>query len=329
MSLSHTDDSVAAVVRRLGAANRLVVVTHARPDGDALGSAKALSLSARLAGRQAVVVVPDGLPERYAFMFPGEHVGSATDFAAHADLADTIVVVDTSSPKQLEGVADAISARREKLVVIDHHATAGNIGSVQWIDASASAAGVMVAELLDMLLWPTDNQVLDALAIAVLSDTGWLRFSNTDPRTLRHVERWLEQGLRLEDVYQALYQNDRPERLKLMARMLESLELFADGRLAIMSIVQRDFAQTGARPDETENGVNEALRIASVEIAILLVEQNGQIRASLRSRKVVDVAQLAQQFGGGGHARAAGVRFDQPLDVAKAKLVAATLACLE
>jgi len=309
------------VSRRVGAAGAILIVTHARPDGDALGSMAALARAARAAGKQARGLVPDAVPPRYEFLFPGSLPASGEQFEALADGADVIVIVDTCSFEQLDGLADAMRARREKIVVIDHHATADDVGAAQWQDTSAAAAGIMVGELIAALGWPVDLPTAEALTTAAATDTGWMRFANTDARCLRALAQWLDAGVRPDKLYKRLYQCDRPERIRLIVRVLRSLELHCDGRLAAMTIRRADFEETGARLDETENLVNEALRMGTVETALLLVEMPDVIRVSLRSRDAVDVAAVAAQFGGGGHARAAGLRIREDIDALKRRLL--------
>jgi phosphoesterase RecJ-like protein len=182
----------------------------------------------------------------------------------------------------------------------------------------------MIDELLTALDWPLDEPAAEALMTAVTTDTGWLRFANTDARALRAVGRWIERGVRTDQLYKKLYQTDRPARLRLIARMLHSLELFCDDRLAAMRIRRADFAASGATAEDTDNLVNESLRIGSVDTALLLSEQeDGVVRVSLRSRDLLDVASVARRFGGGGHARAAGFRGEQDIDALKDRLVAA------
>ena len=157
---------------------------------------------------------------------------------------------------------------------------------------------------------------------AITFDTGWMKFANTNSRCLRAVGLCLDKGVRPDILFRKLYQQERPERLALTVRALESLELFSGGLLATMTIRKRDFQETGAVSSETENIVNEALRLATVETSILLTENEGYVRVSLRSRDAVNVAEVAARFGGGGHARAAGVRSELPVDELKQQLVA-------
>lgn len=316
------------IMQRLSAAARLLVVTHARPDGDGLGSMTALTSAARAAGKEVATLVPGDVPARYDFLVSPDRPAGAERFAELADWADTVVIVDTCALAQLDDLNAQLAAAREKIVVIDHHATADDIGAVRWLDASAAAAGVMVGELLEALGWPVDLTAAQALLTAMTTDTGWFHFSNTDARCLRAAARLFEAGVEGDKLYQRLFQVDRPERMMLLSRALSSMELCADGRIATMKIRRGDFVETGARQDETENLVNEPMRMGCVEVSMLLVETGDPksdkcIRVGLRSRGEVDVAAVARSFGGGGHVRAAGLRVDEDIDALALRLIEA------
>ncbi|HOF17907.1 MAG TPA: DHHA1 domain-containing protein [Phycisphaerae bacterium] len=323
MCAKSADESLAAVAARLASAGRLVFVCHARPDGDTLGCAAAMTRAARAAGKGARTVLSDRLPAQYAWLFGAESPAPPAEFDALADAADAVVILDTCARAQLDALGGALGRVGPKLLVLDHHATRDDLGAARWIDTSAAATGVMVWELLGELSWPVDRPCAEALAAAILTDTGWLRFSSTDPRALRAVAGLVERGARPDALYRRLYQNDRPERLRLLTRMLDSLEWHCGGRLAVLTIRDADFEETGALPEETENLVNEPFRVGSVQAVVLLSEMPDCVRASLRSRDRVDVAAVAQAFGGGGHARAAGLRAQTDLETLKDRLVAA------
>lgn len=320
-SCAPNNDGLSAVAKRIGEANSLLLLCHARPDGDGLGSMLALTLAGRAAGKTMHMLVPDNIPPRELAFFGDLAVSGPKDFDSLADQVELIVVLDTCAKAQLDGVADAIEVRNSKTVIVDHHRTADSLGSSRWIDPTAAATGVMTGELIEELGWPVDLQVAEALMMAVTADTGWLRFANTDGRCLRAVAKWADLGVRTDKLYMKLHQNDRPNRLKIMARMLQGMELHCEGKLAIMTLLQKDFAETGARGDETENFVNEALRIGTVETCALLTENGSGIRVSLRSRELVDVAAVAQGFGGGGHQRAAGLRSTELLETVRKQII--------
>ncbi len=311
-----------AVAASLQAATSLLLMTHVHPDGDGLGAMIALARAAEARGKTVQLFLPDGVPERYAFLVDRRESLGTQQLSRAADAAGRIVVLDTAAQSQLEQAWQSLTARTEKVVVIDHHLAGEALGPVGWIDTSACAVGLMVLELLETMAWPIDQVAAEALAVAIASDTGWMRFENTDARCLRAMAGLLDRGVRPDQLYARLFQTDRPERLALQARALDSLELHAGGAVGSMQLQAADFDVTGARPDETENLVNELLRIRQVEVAIMLIENEDTTRVNLRSRGQVDVAAIARKFGGGGHARAAGLRSDTPVPELKTRLLA-------
>ena len=312
----------------LEAARSIVTVTHIRPDADALGCCAALTLAAAHAGKAATAVIPDTIPQRYAFLLGGCAVATAAEFPALAAGADLIVVVDTCSFAQLAPLAQTLRANRAKIVVIDHHQTTDDLSDVLWKDTSAAAAGVMVTELLEQLGWMRPAGTVTALLAAVATDTGWFKHSNTDARALATAARLAANGGQLDLLHRQLYQCDRPARLRLLAAALSSMELHASGRLAVMSLTGEDFTRTGAAIDETEDFVNEPLRIGAVEVSTIIIQEGPEARVSLRSKSTVDVAAIARKFNGGGHARAAGCRIQLPLPAARQQVIEACVAAL-
>ena len=321
--MTNASSAFGKIVELLRGTGKVLVVAHARADGDALGSVAAFVHAARAAGRTAHALVPDGVPAQYRFLFEPELPATAERFSPLEASADLIVLVDACTRAQLGNVASGIVACRQKVVVIDHHGTFEDLSDAQWIDPTAAAAGVMVGEMLDALGWPVGLRVAEALMTAVVSDTGWLRFANTDRRCLEAVGKWVASGVRPDQLFRKLYQNERPQRLRLISRMLATLELSCGGKLACMVLRNSDFDATGALREETENLINEALRIGTVETVVLVVENPDTIRVSLRSRDLVNVAKVAERFGGGGHPRAAGVRITGDLDQIKRRVVTA------
>ncbi len=319
-SSDNRSQAFQSVVEALDSASSILLLTHVSPDGDAIGSLVALSTAAIAARKKADILLFDPLPRRYEFLIGENEPADMSGFDALAEAADVILIADTCTFNQLGDAASGVASRKDKVVVVDHHATFEDVGALQWNDTSAAATGVMAGELLDELNWPQSEVVATAIATAVVTDTGWLRFSNTDSRTLQVFARCIQAGVKPDELYRTIFQQDRPQRLKLMSRMLDSLETHADGKLAIMTLTVGDFERTGAGQDETEELINEAMRIGSVEAVVLLVERPEHVRASLRSRGLIDVAKIATNFGGGGHTRAAGCKSTGDLESFKAKL---------
>ena len=245
---------------------------------------------------------------------------------------DAWVILDTCTHSQLEALAGHLP-RAPRTAVLDHHPTRDEIGTrpgdLRLFDETAGAACLLIHEWMRTVGLPLRPSIATALFVGIATDSGWFRFANTDARMLRAAAELADAGAAAPAVYRAIYEQDPPARLRLIGRMLDTLELHADGRLAVMKLRRSDFAAAGADQSMTEDLVNEAGRIAGLEAIVLFTEEpNGGVRVNFRSKRVLDVAALAAQFGGGGHARASGARPAGPWDEVVAQVVAAAQAAL-
>jgi bifunctional oligoribonuclease and PAP phosphatase NrnA len=306
------------------------LTTHVRPDGDALGTAAAMVLGMRKAGIASEVLLLSHLPRKYAFVFdengvPHSDVESGWPEHFPFETFDALLVVDTGTWSQLPGLQERIGNWKVPKLVLDHHLTQQEWADVKLVDTKAAAAGEIAADVLDAWKVPLDKPIASALFLAVASDTGWFQFSNTRPQTLRLAARLMEAGVETDRMYQALYQNERAERVALHTRGQQSLELLEGGRLAVITLRKRDFEETRAGVLDTENLINVPLQIRTVDVSLLIVESTdatGPVRVSLRSKGAVDVARFAETLGGGGHARASGLKIEgQALEPARSRVV--------
>jgi phosphoesterase RecJ-like protein len=313
---------------------RPLLMSHQRPDGDALGAVAAMSIALREHGKaDPAAVLFEPLPAPYAFLTSAAKWyvwDEARDVLA--DECDALVILDTCALAQLEPVA-AFLPHAPRTLVIDHHATRDAIatreGDLRLFDEGASATCLLVAEWIRSAGIVLDEPLATALLVGIATDTGWFRFTNTDARTMRLSAELLEAGAGASAVYNALYLQDPPAKLRLVARALGSLELKADGKLAVMCLRRGDFAATGADSFMTENLVNEAGRLAGTEATLLFTEEpDGVIRVNFRSKQWLDVSELARRFGGGGHARAAGARLRGDFDQVVPRVIAETAEAL-
>ena len=315
----------------LSRSRRVLVTTHVRPDGDALGTTAALVLGMRAKGIEAEVLLLSHLPRKYAFIYQENGI-------VHHDVEkgwpaegfpfgrfDALLVADTGTWSQLPGLEERIRGWSVPKLVLDHHLTQQDWADVKLVDTQAAAAAEVAAELLDAWGVAFDRGIADALYLGIATDTGWFQFANTRPGTLRLAARLMEAGVDTDRMYRLLYQNERAERIALQARAQQSLQLLEGGRLATMRVGKVDFAETNAHVPDTENLINIPLQIRTVEVSILFVEQpeGGPIRISLRSKGGVDVARFAETFGGGGHARASGLKLDGGINEAYERVVGA------
>ena len=326
-------DAYDQIIDTLARAKRVLVTTHVRPDGDALGSSAALVLGMKQKGVDADVLLLSHLPRKYSFIYDEggvRHVdvdkGFPADFSL--DAYDAFVVVDTGTWSQIPGLRERVEVWPRTKIVIDHHLTQQAWADLKLVDTSAGACAEIIAALLERWGVMLDSKMATALFVGIVADTGWFMFSNTRPVTLRLAARLMEAGVDTDRVYQLLYQNERTERIALHTRGLAGMELLDNGRIAVMRIRKADFAAANAHINDTENLINIPLQIRTVEVSVLISEplDPGPVRVSLRSKGQVDVARFAEQFGGGGHARAAGLKFETSLDEAHDKVVGALLA---
>ena len=322
------NEAVAKFIQILSSSKRVLVTTHVRPDGDAIGTVAAIVLALRQKQIDSTVVLLSKLPSKYAFVLeepriPHHNFAAGWDPAVNLDDFDALLVADTGTWSQLPGLQQRIEPWPRPKLVLDHHLTQESWADAKLVDTRAAAAGEVAVQLLDAWGVTMTPEIATALYVALVSDTGWFQFSNTRPPTLRLAARLMDAGVDTDRLNQLLNQSERAERIALQTRAMQSLQLLVNNRLAVMTIARQDFLDTNANVPDTENLINIPLAIKTVEVSVLLVEQKepGPIRVSLRSKGHVDCARFAEQFGGGGHARAAGCKFEGTLAAAQAAIV--------
>jgi phosphoesterase RecJ-like protein len=298
----------------------VLLTTHIRPDGDACGCVRALVEIIRQEGKKAQTLFMSPLSAWYQSLFDeaplilGNDVSADQLSDAYADV-DLVIIVDTDSKVQLPGFDEWLIHCEKKILVIDHHITGDNLGDVSLVDTAAAAAGEVVFDLIKIAGWRITERIAESIFIALSTDTGWFKFGNTDSRIFHTAAELIDAGAKPNEIYRLLYQSFTPSRLYLMTRMLDHLELHADGRVATQYILRKDFDETGACGPDTENLIDECQRIETVEVAALFTElADGNFRCSLRSKGHVDVRKIAQKYGGGGHTLASGVNLEGSLN---------------
>lgn len=325
-------DLYQTIIERLSSTKKVLVTTHVRPDGDALGSSAALVLALRSKGIQAKVLLLSHLPTKYSFVFKESEIdwidvetGFPNDFSVND--YDALVVVDTGTWSQLPGLKPYVEAFRGTTIVIDHHQTQEDWADEKLVIPEAAATGEIVAELLAQWDVDLDVRIATSIFVALVSDTGWFQFSSTRPFTLRLAAQLIETGVDTDRLYQLIYQNERAERLLVHTLAMQSLELLADNRLAVMQLRRRDFLDTAAGVNDTENLINIPLQVRTVQVSVLFIEppDGGPVRVSFRSKGTLNCARFAEQFQGGGHHRAAGAKLETSLETARHRVVSALM----
>ena len=317
-------------------AANILITTHVRPDGDAIGSAGALKRIIRQNAqrRQKNCTVEafflSNIPDNYQFLLTepslimGQQIDQEQINTGQLDRFDLIIVLDTNSKQQLPSIADYLTARSAPVLVIDHHLGEAALGSHHLINQDAAATGQIVFDLACHARWTIDQTAAADLFAALATDTGWFRFQNASASAYACASKLIHAGAIPNQLYRQLFESFPPERLTLLAMTLATLELHCDDRLAIMHITNDMLAQSRAKRSHIENIINESQQIASVIVSVLLVEQDdATTRASFRSLGPLDVNAIATQFNGGGHAKAAGATLNIPLTQARQNIIKA------
>ncbi|MCP4251456.1 MAG: hypothetical protein GY778_30845 [bacterium] len=295
---------------------RPLLLAHARPDGDALGSLLAMRSLLRGLGNEPRAALYEPVPPRYAWLLeddPMEPVAGNDDPALAQ--ADGVIVLDTCAYTQLDPVADWLKNTSLPKIALDHHVTRDPLADAYLIDEQAAAACLIILDWATAAGWMLDEQARLGLYVGIVTDTGWFRFANADARAHEAASRLVGPGVSPAAIFEELHQRESATRVRLLSAALASMELHHRGCLSVMTITRQMLADAGASAGDTEDVINYPLQIATVAASVLLVENDdGVVRMSLRSkppghgRPDLDVAALASTFGGGGHRRAAGAR---------------------
>jgi phosphoesterase RecJ-like protein len=318
--------------RFLESPQRILLTSHENPDGDGTGAMIGLAYYLRSLGKEVRIVVNPELPHFLRFMDPQGWVEAFEPTDRHRELAqwpETWILVDASEPHRLGVMQETFLASKAVKICLDHHMKESPQGfDHEFTDSAASASAELVFDLVARRMpRPLPRAMATALYAGLVDDTGNFRFSNATPKTHRMAAELIEEGVEPARVYQDLYHQGRPERLKLFGRAFEGLRLQAVGRYACLRLTRTDMSVCGAIHDDMEGLVNKPLELRGVEVACLLYElEDGQIKASLRSRERVDVNAVCRSFGGGGHRLASGAKLDGPLERAQTLMDAAILA---
>lgn len=298
------------IAEALRGRNHVLLLGHVSPDGDSLGSTLALARALWTCGQHATVGSTDGVPTMYRFLPGSERI--QTDLPTDA-VFDAVVFMECSSPER----AGALAARAAGVplwVNIDHHVSNSGFGDLIDQDPTAAAVGELVYPIVRAFLPTLDPGTATCLLCALVTDTGSFRYTSVTPGTLRIAADLVAAGARVAEVYEQVYENRPASALRLLGKALDRFTLAEDGRVAWTAVTQVMLRETGAVMEESE-GIIGALRgMAGVDVAALFKEEPDEIRVSLRARGRVRAHVIAEEFGGGGHAAAAGFTAHGPLD---------------
>jgi phosphoesterase RecJ-like protein len=310
MSLTLTPKKIAdarELARLFVPGRRVCLTTHVNPDGDGLGSEAGLLHLLRARGVDAIVTNPTPTPPRFGFLFddlPG--ADRTAEAVKELRRADVIAVLDISDLSRLGMLSETVRTRGVPVACIDHHVSEGELpAGPRYVDPTAAATGELILELAEANDWAITEEAARGLYVAILTDTGGFRFSNTRPQTLRVAADLLEAGVDPEEIYLEVYARAPEGRPRLFAEALQTLVVEPEYGLAWVTVPPGAIERLKVTSDDLDGVVEFPRSIEGVRLALLFREvSQGRVKVSLRSVGDVDVAEFAKPFGGGGHRKA-------------------------
>ena len=314
------------VINQIKKSQHILLVSHSEPDGDAISSLLALGLALGKLNKKTTIYNASPIPAVYRFLPAVErivrHIKKATTY-------DMAIILDCGDLPRV-GEASAIIGRIPFIINVDHHITNTRFGNIQLVDPSACSTAEIVYRLIKALNVTIDKAIATSIYTGILADTGSFRFSNTNQAAFAISREMTELGVEPYNVSQHVFGTYSLGRIKLLNLALDSIEISDNGKLSIMTVTRSMFAETGTQPEDVDGMINYARRIEDVKVAALIQEQKngnsesenqGRFHVSLRSDGTVDVAAIADSFGGGGHASAAGFQMETTLAQLKSEII--------
>ena len=292
-------NSFSNVANALTEHSRVILSSHARPDGDSIGSQLALSYTLRTLGKTVHIINHDP-PPPYLNTLPGIATIEVADTVKHDYDVAIILECGTLSRTEVNGLDRGV------VINIDHHAGNSMYGHYNWHDDTAAACTEQVHDLIKELNIPLTTEIATSLYVGILTDTGSFRHANITPRTFDICRRIAAAGVNVAEVAATVYQNSSIGKVRMTGALLDQMQLCDNDRIAGLRIDESLLRKTKCLPNDMEGLINMPLSAKSVQVVIMLRTEAADIRVSMRSKQNIDVRRIAASYGGGGHRNAAG-----------------------
>ena len=314
------------IIQHIKDAQRILIASHAEPDGDSVGSLVALGLALAKLDKKITMYNPSPIPAVYRFLPGADRILRQIK---NADTYELALILDCGDLVRI-GENSAEVEKIPVLINLDHHVSNTGFGHIQFIDTSACATAEIVYRLINALQIPFDKAIATSIYTGILTDTGSFRFSNTNQAAFAISKAMTDAGVEPHNVAQHVFGTYSLGRIKLLNLALNSIEISNNGKLSMMTVTRIMLNTTGTNSEDLDGMINYARRIEDVKVAALIHEiKNGagkftnmnRYHVSLRSDSSVDVAKIASKFGGGGHTSAAGFQIESTLVALKTKVI--------
>lgn len=304
--------SASAAASFLERSDKFVILTHASPDGDTLGSAYALADALCALNKRVFVVCPDKIPEKFGYLIK--------EYEAFEP--ETVVAVDIADEKLLGSLYDRYSGRAA--LCIDHHGSNTKYAEMLYLEADAAAACECIYNVINELGTKITPYMASCLYTGIATDTGCFKFSNTTPRSHRYAAELIEKGADYGEINRVMFEIKSRGRIAMERKVLENIEFYYGGRCAVITVTRDMIKETGCPLGDLDGVTAMSRQIEGVQIGVTIKEKpDGKYKVSLRTFEPYNAADICAVFGGGGHIRAAGCEFSCDIESAKRQLLSA------
>lgn len=304
--------SASAAASFLERSDKFVILTHASPDGDTLGSAYALADALCALNKRVFVVCPDKIPEKFGYLIK--------EYEAFEP--ETVVAVDIADEKLLGSLYDRYSGRAA--LCIDHHSSNTKYAEMLYLEADTAAACECIYNVINELGTVITPYMASCLYTGIATDTGCFKFSNTTPRSHRYAAELIEKGADYGEINRVMFEVKSRGRIAMERKVLENIEFYYGGRCAVITVTRDMIKETGCPLGDLDGVTAMSRQIEGVQIGVTIKEKpDGKYKVSLRTFEPYNAADICAVFGGGGHIRAAGCEFSCDIESAKRQLLSA------
>ena len=305
-----------SILEEIKMAEKIVILTHEAPDGDAIGSSLAMKLAIKQLGKESDVIIPE-YSRLFAFLPGADEIKKESDIHEY----DLAIAVDCADLKRLKCGEDYFETSKRK-IQIDHHGSNTMFGDLNFVNPVSPACCEILVEMFGYYGIDIDKNLGACLVTGIITDTGGFRYSKITAETFEFTAELLQKGVNVSDIYKRVLDTKTKENFELSKLVINRMELLEEGKVTYTYITQEDTKSIGAEIGDHEGLVEIGRDIEGVEVSIFIREkEDGSYKASLRSNDYVNVADICLLFGGGGHEKAAGCSIKEEKDVVKEKLL--------
>jgi bifunctional oligoribonuclease and PAP phosphatase NrnA len=309
------------IISKIKESNKIAIMSHIMPDGDNVGSSLALYNTLKKLGKDVHFILDDDIPKVYKFLKNSDKVERPSQY----EHFDAVIALDCGDAGRLG--KSRLYLENNFVINIDHHISNDEFGNLNVVDPNAAATAEIVYQIIKLLGVAMDAEISECLYIAIVTDTGQFQYSNTTFKTHQIAGELINNGVNVSLMFERVYQNSSKEKVMLMKTALDTLEFYHNDSISCITLTLKQMEDINAMDMDSDGIINLARDIECVEAAIFLKElEQGKIKVGLRSKKVIDMAAIALQFGGGGHVRAAGCTLHGTMEEIKEKILEAIIA---